>query len=95
MPRSAEEEARRARKYGRRMRVLKAAANAKDFTKLARALLAELRTAGADPHELEALADGLKHTDITRRRAAVWAIVDALETAERELPPPRGAARGK
>ncbi|MFV8756169.1 hypothetical protein ACNOYE_36940 [Nannocystaceae bacterium ST9] len=82
MARSKEEQARRARKYGRRMRLLKAQANAKEFDKLARALLAELRTAGVTRERIAALERGLEYTDVTRHRAAVWAIVQALEDVE-------------
>lgn len=83
MARTPDEKRANARKYGRRRAVLEAAGNAKQQTTLARHLLHELRSAGAAEAKLRVLESALQEsTDITRRRAAIWAIVEALEVQE-------------
>jgi hypothetical protein len=89
MPRSDDENATRARKYGRRLRVLKAAGSAKDFADVTRDLLAQLKQAGASSQQLARLKANLACSDVRRHSAAVWAILDALEQAERTAPPRR------
>ena len=87
MARTLEEQRANARKYGRRRALLEAADNAEQQTALAHRLLKELKTAGAADATLRELASALRtSTDITRRRAAIWAICDALEAKESERP---------
>lgn len=81
MPRSAEEQRRRAEKYGRRHRVLRAGHSEVTLEAEVARLVAELR-ASRLPRDRVArlLADLGAHRDVRRRRAAIWAIVDALES---------------
>lgn len=80
MPRTAEEKAQNARKYGRRHAVLQSEQSANDFAAMTKRLLAELTTAGASVDRMKSLREALRAaSDITRRRAAVWAIVNELE----------------
>lgn len=72
-----------ARKYGRRQRLLQAASSARSHESFARKLLGELRALGVCADRVAELERGLRFTDVKRRGAAVWAILDALETAER------------
>lgn len=90
MPRSADEKRANARKYGRRQAVLEALRSAQDLERAAQRLLRDLKAAGAKPAQLQAHARALaQYTDITRRRAAVWSILDALEAIERAAERPR------
>ncbi|MFO0578082.1 MAG: hypothetical protein U1A78_29095 [Polyangia bacterium] len=87
MARTLEEKRANARKYGRRRALLEAAGNAEQQTALARRLLNELKAAGAAAAKVRELESALRQsTDITRRRAAIWAICDALEAQESERP---------
>lgn len=87
MARTAEEKRANARKYGRRRALLEAAGNAEQQTALARRLLIELKAAGAAGAKLGEFESALRQsTGITRRRAAIWAICDALEAQESERP---------
>ena len=86
MPRSEQDKAARARKYGRRTRVLKAAKSAQDLAAVTKELLAQLKRAGVPKPRVAELKEGLAYTDTKRHRAAVWAIVAALEDAERSVP---------
>lgn len=83
MPRSPDEKAALARKYGRRRRVLRAASSADALDAIAREMLTQLRGMGLAKTQLAALEQGLRFTDVKRRDAAVWALVAALEAAER------------
>jgi hypothetical protein len=84
MPRSPEEQRRRAEKYGRRHRVLFASHSEQTLEAEVARLVAELRASGLPADRIKRLLDDLRtHRDIRRRRAAIWAIVDALES----LPP--------
>jgi hypothetical protein len=47
-----------------------------------------LRVLGVSADRVAELERGLRLTDVKRRGAAVWAILDALETAERGSRPP-------
>ena len=83
MPRSREEHERRARKYGRRRRLLKAQKSAKALDKAVEELLADLSRSRVPKPEQARLKRAVGDaTDITRRRAAIWAVVDALEDDE-------------
>jgi hypothetical protein len=80
MPRSAEEQRRRAQKYGRRHRVLEASHSRRELDVVVARLVAELRASKVAVDEVRRLLDDLReHTDVKRRQAAIWAIVDALE----------------
>ena len=84
MPRSAEEQRDRAEKYGRRHRVLRASHSEADLAVEVARLVAELKKSRVPPDRIARLLDDLRtHTDMRRRRGAVWAIVDALESVER------------
>jgi hypothetical protein len=93
MPRSPQEQRYRAQRYGRRHRVLAAMHSRRALDVVVTGLVAELRasTVGADETR-RLLAELRKHTDVKRRHAAIWAIVDALEAAQR-LPDAEQAAR--
>lgn len=81
MPRSPEEQRRRAEKYGRRHRVLYAGHSEKALESEVERLVAELRASRLPPERIKRLLDDLRaHRDVRRRRAAIWAIVDALES---------------
>lgn len=82
VPRSADEKARLARKYGRRLRVLKAERNRRETERIAHGLLDDLRKLGVAAARIAELRRGLDATDDTRHGRAVWAILDALEAAE-------------
>lgn len=87
MARTPDEKRANARKYGRRRALLTAAGNAAQQTALAQRLLDELKAAGASDAKVRELERALRQsTDITRRRAAIWAICAALEAQESELP---------
>ena len=78
--RSAEEEARRARRYGRRHRVLRAQGTADESVMIDR-LVRELKRSSMPTTTQKRLLAGLrKYSDVRRKRAAVWAIVEALES---------------
>lgn len=82
MPRSPEEHRRRAIKYGRRHRLLHAMGSQKDLDVVLRDLIAELRRSKVPRDQVRRLIAAVdEHRDITRRRSAIWAIVDALERA--------------
>jgi hypothetical protein len=83
MPRSREEQRHRAQKYGRRHRVLRASHNQQELDAVVAQLVSELRASTVAADDVQRLlADLRKYTDVKRRRAAIWAIVDALETAQ-------------
>ena len=83
MPRSPQEQRYRAQKYGRRHRVLAASHSRKELDAVVAGLVAELRASSVGADEVERLLANLrKHTDVKRRHAAIWAIVDALEAAQ-------------
>lgn len=82
MPRSPEEQRRRAQKYGRRHRLYLVWRNRKELDAMVATLVAELRSSSVPAAEVTRLiAELRKHTDDKRRNAAIWAIVDALESA--------------
>jgi hypothetical protein len=78
--RSPEEHRRRARKYGRRARLLAAGGSRAELDREVERLVQELRASCVDKAEVSRLRAELRAaTDDRRRRAAIWAIVDALE----------------
>ena len=80
VPRSAEQKKRNAIKYSRRRALLQAEKSAAQLTAMAEKLLRELARAGAPAAKVAELKRNLNAvSDDTRRRAAVWAILDALE----------------
>lgn len=82
MPRSREEQRYRAQKYGRRHRLLAALRSQKELEVVVAQLVAELRASRVPAEDARRLlADLREYTDVKRRRAAIWAIVDALEGA--------------
>ncbi|MFO0589776.1 MAG: hypothetical protein U0441_19710 [Polyangiaceae bacterium] len=81
MPRSPEEERRRAIKYGRRMRVLRASHSQKALEAEVKRMVSELRASRLPKEQVQRLVDNLhKYDDVRRYHGAVWAIVDALES---------------
>ncbi len=81
VPRSAEDKQRRARRYGRRHRVLHAQGTANETAMIER-LVRELKRSSVPASDQTRLLAALrKYSDVRRKRAAVWAIVDALESA--------------
>lgn len=85
MPRSPDEQRRRARKYGRRHRLGEARHSRKALDAVVRDLLRELSRSGVEGDKAQQLRATLKSaTDDRRRGAAIWAIVDALEEDDRK-----------
>ena len=83
MPRSPQEQRYRAQKYGRRHRVLAAMHSREELDVVVAGLVAELRASTVRADEVRRLLTALrKHTDVKRRHAAIWAIVDALEAVQ-------------
>lgn len=84
MARDADEERRRATKYGRRRRLLEARSSRHQSDAVVQDLLRQLASSGVPRAEVDRLRANLKVcTDDRRRSAAIWAIVDALEAQER------------
>lgn len=84
MPRTPEEKRAAAIKYGRRQRVLAAKHSEQTYTDEIGRLIRELRATQLPKARVETLlADLERYTDVKRRNAAVWAIIDALEDAAR------------
>lgn len=72
-----------ARKYGRRRALLEAEASADRFELATKRLLSDVERAGASRATITRLrASVAAATDVTRRRAAVWAILAELEALE-------------
>lgn len=85
MPRSPEEQRRRAEKYGRRHRLLHASHSEETLEAEVKRLLTELRASRLPPERIKRLLDDLRaHRDVRRHRSAIWAIVDALESVQRD-----------
>lgn len=83
MPRSREEEAWRARRYGRRRGLLRAMKSDAQLASVVKDLLRNLRASAVPKVAQVRLVEDLeRHRDVARRRAAIWAIVDALEEAD-------------
>lgn len=83
MARSAEEKKRRAIKYGRRHRLLQASGSAADLDRAVAGLLKDLAKSRIPKATQQELVAQLRASrDHTRRRRAIWAIVDALESTE-------------
>ena len=81
MPRSPEEQRARAEKYGRRHRVLRASHSQVALEAEVARLVAELRASRLPRERIQRLlADLRAHRDVRRHHAAIWAIVDALES---------------
>ncbi len=76
----------KAAKYGRRAAVLRAFRSADQLAAIVPKLLAALEKIGASKATVQELRRGFEQsTDVTRRRSAVWAIVDDLERREEAL----------
>jgi hypothetical protein len=85
VPRSPEEHLRRARKYGRRARLGEARSSREAMDREVLRLLGELKASSVPKDVAKKLRAQLKvSTDDRRRGNAIWAIVDALEAAERQ-----------
>ena len=84
MPRSPDEKRRLAIKYGRRQRLAAARSSRKLLDKEVAHLLRQLKASAVPREKANQLRATLKaSTDDRRRGGAIWAIVDALEAAER------------
>jgi hypothetical protein len=76
----------KAAKYRRRAAVLRASRNANKLDAVVPKLLEALAKVGASKQTVQRLkGEWERSTDVTRRRNAVWAIVDELERREDEL----------
>jgi hypothetical protein len=83
MPRSRDEEAWRARRYGRRRRLLRAMPSDAELASVVDDLLRDLRASAVlKVAQVRLVEDLERHRDVARRRAATWAIVDAVEEAD-------------
>jgi hypothetical protein len=72
-----------ARKYGRRRALLEAEGSADHFEQATTRLLSDVERAGASRPTITRLrASVAAASDVTRRRAAVWAILAELEALE-------------
>jgi hypothetical protein len=76
----------KAAKYGRRAAVRRASGSADKLDAVVPKLLEALVKIGASKQTVQGFKrDWERSTDVTRRTAAVWAIVDELERREGEL----------
>lgn len=83
MSRSRPDDIHRARKYGRRHAVLRAMKSASELERVVQRLVEQLKASALPDAEKKRLVARLESSkDITRRREAIWAVVDALEAAE-------------
>lgn len=84
MPRSPEQKRRLAIKYGRRQRLAAARGSRELLDREVAGLLRQLKASAVPRKKADQLRATLKaSTDDRRRSGAIWAIVDALEAAER------------